>query len=130
MRSDTRWRWIYGGAAAVFLGAGLLQLLQGSLLGLAAVLSAALIVTGLVVWLRWPSRDRWGRLARTCGAITGIAWLLALVLGLFSWGGAFSLGAWTVGIAGALNAFFNNDSAEHTPGTAVNPPPGREKAAP
>lgn len=130
MRSDTKWRWIYGGAAVVFLAAGLFHLLQGSVLGLAAVLSAVLIIVGLVVGLRWPSRYRWGWLARTCGAFTGIACLLALVLGSFSWGGAFALGAWTISIASALNAFFNHDSAENTPSAAADPSQGREEAAP
>lgn len=54
MRSDTTWRWIYGGAVVVFLAAGLFHLLHGSVLGLAAILSAVLIAAGLL----WGSAGR------------------------------------------------------------------------
>ena len=88
-------RWIYPVAAAVFLFAGLLQLFLGLPLGWAAVIAAVLTGTGLALVVR----VRWGWLVATWGLMTGIAWLLATLMGLLGRGYDFYFAGWGVGIA-------------------------------
>lgn len=95
MSRKTLLRWIYHVAAAVFLFVGLLQLFQGFLLGWAAVIAAVLIGTGLVLAVK----IRWGWLVAMWGLMTGITWLLAMLLGLLGRGYDFSYAGWAVGVA-------------------------------
>lgn len=97
-------RWIYHVAAAVFLFAGLFQLFQGVPLGWAAVIAAVLIGTGLALAVK----IRWGWLVATWGLMTGIVWLLAMLMGLLGRGYDFSYAGWAVGIAMATYIFWQD----------------------
>lgn len=88
-------RWIYLVGAAVFLVAGLLQLLQGLSLGWAAIIAAVPIGMGLALSVK----IRWGWLVATWGLLTGFIWLVAVLMGFLGRGYDFSFAGWAVGIA-------------------------------
>ena len=103
-------RWIYHVGAALFLLAGLLQLFQGFSLGWAAVIAAVLIGTGLALAVK----IRWGWLVATWGLMTGIVWLLAMLMGLLGRGYDFSFAGWAVGIAMATYIYWQDRQDDRT----------------
>ena len=103
-------RWIYHVGAPVFLFVGMLQLFQGLSLGWAAVIAAVLIGTGLALAVK----IRWGWLVATWGLMTGIVWLLAMLLGLLGRGYDFSFAGWAVGIAMATYFFWQDRQDDRT----------------
>lgn len=114
-------RWIYRVGAAVFLFAGLLQLFQGFSLGWAAVIAAVLIGAGLALAVK----IRWGGLVATWGLMTGIVWLLAMLMGLLGRGYDFSFAGWGVGIAMATYIFWQ-DRQDDRAGQAQNESTGSQ----
>jgi O-antigen/teichoic acid export membrane protein len=133
MRKDSTWQWTYTGLAAALLIAGLFHLGQGSPLGWAAVISAVLLLIGVVVWRRWPRRYRGGRFMRVCGVYAGIIWFIALIFGVLGWAGEFSWGAWGAGIGVAIFAVWGADPDAGTAGggtdAATRPNPARQGTA-
>ncbi|GAB2629460.1 hypothetical protein GCM10009696_37020 [Kocuria himachalensis] len=103
-------RWIYHVGAAVFLIAGLVQLFQGLSLGWAAVIAAVLTGTGLALAVK----IRWGWLVATWGLMTGIVWLLAMLMGLLGRGYDFSFVGWAVGIAMATYIYWQDRQKHRT----------------
>lgn len=114
-------RWIYHVGAAVFLFAGLVQLLQGLSLGWAAVIAAVLTGTGLVLAVK----IRWGWLVATWGLMTGIIWLLAMLMGLLGRGYDFSFAGWAVGIAMATYSYWQ-DRQDNRAGQTQNESTGSQ----
>ncbi|MFI7579820.1 hypothetical protein [Kocuria kalidii] len=114
-------RWIFGVATALFLAAGVLQLFHGLPLGWAAVVSAALIGSGLALAVM----IRWGRLLSVRGLMTGIVWLLAMLFELIGRGYAFSYAGWAVGITTATY-FFWQDYQDDRAGYELNESTGSQ----
>ena len=63
-----------------------------------------LIGTGLALAVK----IRWGWLVATWGLMTGIVWLLAMLLGFLGRGYDFSYAGWAVGIAMTTYIFWQN----------------------
>ncbi len=128
MGADGIWQWICGGLGATVLIAGLVQLVQGALLGWAAVIAAVLLLFGVLVWRRWPMRYRWGRFMRVCGVYIGSIWFIALMLGVLGWGGEFSWAAWGAGIGVATLTVWGADPGSRSAGGGTGAATGQESA--
>lgn len=97
-------RWIYLVGAAVFLVAGLLQLLKGLSLGWAAIIAAVPIGMGLALSVK----IRRGWLVARWGLLKGFIWLVAVLMGFLGRGHDFSFAGWAVGIVMATYIYWLN----------------------
>ncbi|WP_298045119.1 hypothetical protein [uncultured Citricoccus sp.] len=128
MGADGIWQWIFGGLAATVLISGLAQLMQGAMLGWAAVIAAVLLLLGVLVWRRWPTRYRWGRFMRVCGVYIGFIWLIALMLEVLGWDGEFSWAAWGAGIGVATLTVWGADPGARSAGNGTGAETGQDSA--